>query len=220
MLLQASQSELHGDLLQESLEQQMHSCNWFATFFTDTPATEWFQSALEFWLSSEEEPDETVLTLRKQLVERVRKLGERDYIQSLQEEYHRLFFTPGKVPVDLFESLYRSPKRLLMQESTMDVRRHYLRAGLVAKRIYSIPDDHVAIELEFIGYLAQKALEFSDIQDENSRGSIEELLAWQQEFITEHAGKWIPDLAKKICQESSDPFFQLVSVGLSVLFNK
>ncbi len=46
-----------------------------------------------------------------------------------------------------------------MTEETIDVRKRYLEAGMAVKELYSIPDDHIGIELEFIYYLTQRIIE-------------------------------------------------------------
>lgn len=60
-------------------------------------------------------------------------------LRALAEEYTRLFVGPGQIPVPPFESCYRTGDGLVMQEVTTQVRRAYLDAGLLARRLHSDP---------------------------------------------------------------------------------
>ena len=198
------------DLSIQDLKAQINFYNFFSTFFREKPSTEWLKSALELVRSW----GDTNSPLHQQLIENVQKSGLDHYLNSLTQEYERLFFAPGHVPVNLHESVY-SGSGLLMQETTINVRQHYLRAGLVVKSLYSIPDDHIATELEFMRFLSQRILEL--VQYDGAEEDIKEMMVYRSEFISEHLQQWITTLAETIRANSTEPFFGLMSIGLESL---
>lgn len=195
------------DLLIKDLKAQANFFNFFSAFFREKPRNEWLKSALELVSSW----DETSTPHHEQFLENIQKSGFDNYLNRLTQEYERLFFAPGHVLVNLYESVYCGSD-LLMQETTVNVRQHYLRAGLVVKSLYSIPDDHIATELEFMQFLTQRILEL--VQQDGAEEDINEIMVWRSEFISEHLLKWIPALAENIRAKSTEPFFQLMSIGL------
>ncbi|HBW34795.1 molecular chaperone [Desulfosporosinus sp. BICA1-9] len=198
------------DLSIQNLKAQTYFYSFFSTFFREKPSNEWLKSALELVASW----DETCSPLHQQFSENIQKSGLDNYLNTLSQEYERLFFAPGHVLVNLYESVYCG-SGLLMQETTVNVRQHYLRAGLVVKSLYSIPDDHIATELEFMQFLSQKIFEL--VQQDGVEEAIQEIMVWQSEFISEHLQQWIPTLAETIRAKSTEPFFQLMSIGLESL---
>lgn len=211
------------DLSIQDLKAQINFYNFFATFFREKPSKDWLKSAIEFIASwgetsspeeGEERNDEIFSLLHQQLLEMIQKDGLDSYIEFLRQEYERLFFAPGRVLVNLYESAY-SGSGLLMQETTVNVRQHYLRAGLVAKSLYSIPDDHIATELEFMQFLSQKILGL--VHQDGAQENINEIMVWRSDFISEHLKQWTPTLAETIKVNSMDQFFQLMSLGLKFL---
>ncbi|MHB1653880.1 MAG: TorD/DmsD family molecular chaperone [Desulfitobacteriaceae bacterium] len=127
------------------------------------------------------------------------KQGASGALASLQTEFTRLFIGPGKAPAYPYESLYRSPQRLLMTEVTSEVRNFYLEHGLLMQKLYTVPEDHLGVELEFLYYLNLKMLE----QPEN----IPVLRQVQLQFLQEHPLSWIDDFTQDVLANTEEPFF-------------
>ena len=204
------------DLSIQNLKAQLNVYNFFAVFFREKPSRVWLKSALEFMTRWEEADSPEELLLHQQLSDRLQQDGLDNYSEFLLQEYERLFFAPGRVLVNLYESVYRG-SGLLMQETTINVRQHYLQAGLVTKSLYSIPDDHVATELEFMQFFSQKLLEL--VQRDGTEEDIQKVMVWRSDFLNEHLKQWTPALAKTIKSNSKDPFFQIISIGLASLID-
>lgn len=125
--------------------------------------------------------------------------------ESLTREFNRLFIGPGRVPASLYESVYRSPSRLLMQESTVEVRRAYLEAGLVMQRLGSVPDDHLGAELEFMYYLsARAAAEAAHSRWEEA----DRYLTLGLAFLKGHLLSWVGEFSEDVLQATEDQFFR------------
>lgn len=131
--------------------------------------------------------------------------GDKTVVPALVAEYTRLFVGPEQVPVPPFESCYRTGDSLVMQEVTTQVRRAYLEAGLLARRLYSDPDDHVGMEWEFLYALAEKAA------DAQARGDATEVEIWhvkRRRFLEDHLLRWGPQFCDRLLAAASHPFFR------------
>jgi putative dimethyl sulfoxide reductase chaperone len=116
------------------------------------------------------------------LTERNREIIFRD----LKEEYGRLFSPEaGSEKISLVESFYKpwtqdphcplpfaTEKGLLMGDSALHLLALYEQCGLEVEGEYSGMPDHLAMELEFLSFLYQRAT------DKEIRGFIEDHLNW------------------------------------------
>lgn len=121
-------------------------------------------------------------------------------IERLQYEFSRLFIGPGSPPVPLFESRYRSPDSLLMQETTIAIRYNYLSSGLVSGGPSHIPEDHLAVELEYVYYLAGETLK--DFQ-KNDTQTMKDNLQEQRDFLQGRLD-WIAEIVARVVANSED----------------
>ncbi|MBM4467197.1 MAG: molecular chaperone TorD family protein, partial [Chloroflexi bacterium] len=83
-------------------------------------------------------------------------------LTDLAVEYARIFLGAGFSGGDgayPYESVYTSPHRLVMQEARDQVLKIYREEGLDRAEEFNEPEDHVALELEFMAYLCQKTTE-------------------------------------------------------------
>ena len=152
-------------------------------------------------------PEEGCLAGIQQIVEAVR--SSENSLETLQEElaieFARLFIGPIK-PVSIpYASWYISDSRQLMTDETIEVRQRYLDAGMVVRELHSVPDDHVAIELEFLSYLTSEMIEACTV--ENSK-RIDELKKMRDSFVAGHMQKWIPDFVDSIDKSDAHPFYK------------
>lgn len=131
--------------------------------------------------------------------------GDEQLRDDLTREFNRLFIGPGRVPASPYESVYRSPSRLLMQESTVDVRRTYLEAGLVMQRLGTVPDDHLGAELEFMFYLADRAVAEAV---ESRWEEVGRYLDLGRTFLKEHLLSWVGEFSAGVLGATGDKFFR------------
>jgi TorA maturation chaperone TorD len=91
-----------------------------------------------------------------------------------------------------FESVYTSPKRLLMQGARDEVLILYRAAGIEKSESWKDGEDHIALELEFMQILGARTVEALDAgDDEKALG----LLASQRNFLEDHLLSWYPMMA-------------------------
>ena len=74
-------------------------------------------------------------------------------VQAVEQDYLRLFVGLGMPLAPPWESTWANDARLLFQRETLDVRYWYRSAGLELARLHHDPDDHIGLELEFVGLL-------------------------------------------------------------------
>jgi TorA maturation chaperone TorD len=134
-----------------------------------------------------------------------------EYVQDLAVEFARLFVGPKNPPAVPYASFYLSRSRNVMTEVTSDVRKRYLDAGMAVKNLYSTPDDHIGIELEFISYLTEKIIDLHE-NGQSSEGS--RLFEIRNNFIKEHMSLWVPLLASKIQEAAEEDFYKGAAIVL------
>ncbi len=108
-------------------------------------------------------------------------------------EYTRLFI--GPVPAMFpYESRYLDGS--IMGKSLIKAKENYRKAGLKISQEYHEPEDHIAVELGFMGNLCR----------EKSDGS----LRMQKEFLNEHLLKWAPVFCDELIEKSSNEIYRSI----------
>lgn len=104
-----------------------------------------------------------------------------------------------------FESVYTSPKRLLMQGARDEVLVIYRAAGIDKADSWTDGEDHVALELEFMQILGTRAAEALAAGDEERCAA---LLLQQRNFMKEHLLAWYPMMAADMRRFAKTEFYQ------------
>jgi putative dimethyl sulfoxide reductase chaperone len=105
--------------------------------------------------------------------------------EQLETDYIRLFVSAlGGVKAPLYQSHYSSPDGQLMKEPAIVMRDRLIQAGLSLVDRPGEPADHLAIEIEYLFYLWESALNGSTwTLEEEARRFIEiDLLPWLEIF--------------------------------------
>jgi TorA maturation chaperone TorD len=129
--------------------------------------------------------------------------------RDIHIEYTRLFVGPRHLPAPPYESVYRSPDKLMMQDETMSVRAAYAQSGFRVARIQHVPDDSVGIELEFMCAMNKAT---GDALREKDCTRALTLAVAQQEFCNDHLLQWVPKFCDDIFTSSTSEFWQNVAV--------
>lgn len=108
-------------------------------------------------------------------------------------------FILGQGSVSAYESVYRSPEKLIKQEPWSEVKTAYAVNGFKKAEGNKTIEDHVSLELQFMGLLSKKTAEL--IQEEDFDGA-EARLKTQKEFYDNHIIKWIPDFCDIVISKS------------------
>jgi TorA maturation chaperone TorD len=78
-------------------------------------------------------------------------------VEAIGQDYLRLFVGLGTPLAPPWESAWASDARLLFQRETLDVRYWYRSAGLEIAALHHEPDDHIGLELEYVGLMLERA---------------------------------------------------------------
>ncbi len=122
-------------------------------------------------------------------------------LEELLWDYTRLFIGPYKLPCPPWESVYTSPKRLMMQEAADQVDRLYKEAGLTISTDDVMPD-HIGAELNFLAVLLQKAL---------SQTEKDFYIGIAGRLLDEHLLKWLPNFTKDLEDAAETPLYKALA---------
>jgi TorA maturation chaperone TorD len=199
-----------GSPVTEGLKEEKYILGLLKHIFLTEPTKELLQDIKSVPAVTEENEIGSALNL---LINSVRKNEHRldEYIDDLAVEFARLFIGPKNPPAVPYASFYLSESKTVMSDVTIDVRKRYLDAGVAVKELFSCPDDHIAIELEFLQYLTERTIEQFEAgqQDEASK-----LIKVRDNFLKEHFSVWVPELADNIANSTNDNFYRGASLLL------
>ena len=126
------------------------------------------------------------------------------FLEETNIEYTRLFEGPGQHPAPPFASFYLGDGTV-MGAPAVAVRQEYIKWNLAPILIGKIPDDHIALELTFMSYLANEAyLALS----KNNNSLLYVLLKTQEEFLNKHLISWALQFCSNIISASTMNFFK------------
>jgi TorA maturation chaperone TorD len=199
----------------EELKDELYLYNLLRQVFLKEPTRELIEDLSE--VDTPDETDDDIEAGLKLIIMSCKNNTERinSWLEDLAIEYARLFIGPKNPPAVPFGSFYLSESRSLMTDETVDVRKKYLEAGMAVKNLYTIPDDHIGIELEFVFYLTQMSLE----NFENSRREeASRFFELREDFMNNHMRHWVPFFADKIIEHTREDFYRGAAFILKGLF--
>lgn len=131
-------------------------------------------------------------------------------------DYARLFVGPFGVLAPPYGSVYLEGERRVMGGSTIHVRDTYREEGLDMSEDCHEAPDHVAVELEFMHFLAFKEAEAA------ARGDLPEAERYQQkqkEFLERHLGAWVSAFTDLIKSHAETEFYRNLAECTRILLN-
>ncbi len=125
--------------------------------------------------------------------------------KPLRLDYAQLFVGPFDLAAPPYESVYIDDETRVMTEATEAVGAEYQQAGVDIG--ISEPPDHVAAELEFVYLLVETeiaAIEAADF------AAAEHYLGRQYDFLVDHLGRWVSELAENMRTHANTEFYRLL----------
>jgi len=201
----------------DELKEELPVYNLLRQVFLKEPSPELLDGLRQSDVTQSSEDDEITRGLGM-MTGAVKAYGQRldVCIQELALEFARLFIGPTNPPAIPYASFYLSESHTLMTDETIDVRKRYLDAGMAVKDLYSIPDDHIGIELEFIYYLTQKTIE---LFERGEREEASRLFELRSDFLKEHMAKWLPIFTDKVIEFAQNDFYKGAALALKGIIN-
>lgn len=114
--------------------------------------------------------------------------GQDEALEALEGRFTRLFVGPGATEGNPWESFYLSKDKALRQGISLEVRRAYVEQGLIPRAYPTVSDDHVALELDFVARLAQRAQQAWASGD--AAAAVDALDA-SEAFLQAHLSRWV-----------------------------
>ena len=125
----------------------------------------------------------------------------------------KLFVGPFELHAPPYGSVYLEDANMLMGDTTVEVMKMYEHAGLSLSDENRDAPDHIAIELEFMHYLASKEVQALKSGDADEAL---EFLQVQHVFFDKYLSPWIEPFCDKIYESSESDFYKLLSMCLSI----
>lgn len=131
-----------------------------------------------------------------------------DVLTQLAIDYAHTFIGSGSdtyAAAYPFESVYTSPKRLMMQEARDEVLLLYRAAGLEKLESEKEAEDHLALELQFMEILVERSM---DALQEGNQEEMKQLLCQQRNFLEDHLLFWYPMMENDIQRLAKTGFYK------------
>ncbi|UHA75604.1 TorD/DmsD family molecular chaperone [Paenibacillus sp. 481] len=210
MLLTAERPVSWNEQTVDQLELRKVSYQLLVDFISEAPTLEmWMHWRNDEGLNRLAESFEGARLLQVQLqqpsLEEIYALN-----ASLSEQYSRLFGITGQLPVVPCETMYRAKEQMLPRSYAQDVCGMYADFSLYFKKVNGEPDDHIAVELEFMAVLIEKMMNSVMTEMRFTR-----YMNGQREFITQHLQRWVPLFADDVVQHAQHPVYQAIGLLLA-----
>ena len=132
----------------------------------------------------------------QEFLDGLRSADQAQLLDAARDEYTRVFIGPAALPASPYEAPYTGRHDMTtFQENTIKVRRIYAAAGLQAKRLQRVPDDHISLECAFVAAQARQTLEA--FRAGKWQECAEQLRA-QGAFVQNHMANWFGAFAKAV----------------------
>jgi len=140
--------------------------------------------------------------------ERMEEELSRSREEDLLVDYAKLFVGPNELKAPPYGSVYLDNDRKIMGNSTMKVMELYRESGLMISDDFKELPDHVAVELEFMYYLAFKEAE---AVEKSETDTALRMVRLQHEFSGRFLGRWIGPFCEKIKEGAETAFYQALA---------
>jgi putative dimethyl sulfoxide reductase chaperone len=137
-------------------------------------------------------------------------------VEEEKEAYLATFYIfneEGKVPAPPWESAYVTRDQSLFGEPVFQIRKKLADFGLQYIHENTDPDDHIAIELEFMNYLINYTL---SAMEEGREEDYEKGVYTQYWLMKEHLNRWISPFTKDILTSNTSEFYKGIALLLSL----
>ncbi|MCC8028499.1 MAG: anaerobic sulfite reductase subunit AsrA [Lachnospiraceae bacterium] len=179
---------------------------FFARFFQKEIDEEFFNQLKHVEFPSERK--ETALTEFQDALLRLNEYFEYDAGESLEDlaaDYAKTFLGAGIAQGNAafpYESVYTSPKRVMMQDAWNRVCEIYEAKGIErTEEAGELLEDHIAMEMEFMAWLCDETSRYTE-----TLAGLEE----QREFLNTHLLNWAPGFCLDIKEYADTEFYRMV----------
>ena len=129
-------------------------------------------------------------------------------IEDLAVDFASIFLGHGRSSAHPYESVYLGKEKVVMEKPRNQVAKIYADEGFQKTAEFNEPEDHVAIELEFMACLCQKVINKLKIGD--IKGAIE-TLEIQENFFKNHLGAWVPCFCSDVIRSAELDYYRAIA---------
>ncbi len=153
-----------------------------------------------------EQLDESIQLIHEDAAINVESLknAAREEASILLVEYARLFIGPFKVLAPPYASVYFGETQL-NNEITDMVKAYYEKAGLIFEEASNDLPDHIAVETEFLQFLAAAA---SRDSEESRMAESVDFSELYLDFLKNHYQKWVPAFCNSVIKQTNSEFYK------------
>lgn len=180
--------------------------HFFARFFQKEIDEEFYEQLKHIEFPADRE--ENALTEFQDALLRLNEYFEYDAGESLEDlaaDYAKTFLSAGNAQGEAafpYESVYTSPKKIMMQDAWNQVCDIYDAKGIERNQeAGDLLEDHIAMEMEFMAYLCDETSQFTE-----TLAGLEE----QREFLNKHLLNWAPEFCLDIKYHADTEFYRMV----------
>jgi TorA maturation chaperone TorD len=156
------------------------------------------KDVIEGWRAALDDDTSNIVSSLKKALGDIDAASEQEQ-EDLLWEFTRLFIGPYKLPCPPWESVYTSPKRLMMQDAYENVVQLFHREGLAL----GSPDfmaDHIGVEINFLALLLRRADGEPERRAHYSGAA--------KTFAEEHLQTWVPAFTRDLEEAATYPFYK------------
>lgn len=136
----------------------------------------------------------------------------REPLESLREEYYRLFSLSVSGGITPYETEYLCKDTFQKGHALADAAGFYLAFGLDVFNAHERRPDFISTELEFLFWLGLKR---SWALSRSKADEADQCESAMKKFLYEHVAGWGIAFGKQVAQESSSPFYRKVGLELA-----
>lgn len=180
--------------------------HFFARFFQKEIDEAFYEQLKHIEFPAERE--ENALTEFQDALLRLNEYFEYDAGESLEDlaaDYAKTFLGAGNAQGEAafpYESVYTSPKKIMMQDAWNQVCDIYDAKGIERNQeAGDLLEDHIAMEMEFMAYLCDETSQYTE-----TLAGLEE----QREFLNKHLLNWAPEFCLDIKYHADTEFYRMV----------
>ena len=136
---------------------------------------------------------------------------------ELNREYTRLFISPKRELVPLYEGLIVHPGEkvsMFISPTAMHCEQVYRRTGFAFEEKNKFPGDHAGIELRYFACLLARRAMALEAGNEEEIAATEAALA---DFAAQHLSRWVDKFAEQVMMYTQSPFYALLADTLGKL---
>ncbi len=179
---------------------------FFARFFQKEIDRDFYEKLKHVEFPAERQ--ENALTEFQDALLRLNEYFEYDAGESLDDlaaDYAKTFLGAGSAQGEAafpYESVYTSPKKIMMQDAWNQVCEIYEAKGLErTEEAKELLEDHITMEMEFMSYLCDETSQYTE-----TLAGLEE----QREFLNKHLLNWAPSFCLDIKVYADTEFYRMV----------